>query len=101
MRVYISGPMSGYENCNREAFWKMEEYLIRTGHKDVFNPANIPIPNEYQTDEEKWHYCMPICLREVTKSHRIVMLKGWQKSQGAKMELLQAIVHNLDIEVHG
>ncbi|EER3682409.1 TPA: DUF4406 domain-containing protein, partial [Escherichia coli O26] len=41
VRVYIAGPMTGYENFNREAFHKVEEELKREGHT-VLNPAVLP-----------------------------------------------------------
>ncbi len=41
VRVYIAGPMTGYENFNREAFHKAEEELKREGHT-VLNPAVLP-----------------------------------------------------------
>lgn len=41
VRIYIAGPMTGYENFNREAFHKAEEALKREGHT-VLNPAVFP-----------------------------------------------------------
>ena len=40
VRGYIAGPMTGYENFNREALHKVEEELKREGHT-VLNPAVI------------------------------------------------------------
>ncbi len=41
VRIYIAGPMTGYENFNREAFHKAEEALKQEGHT-VLNPAVLP-----------------------------------------------------------
>ncbi|ECE8819412.1 DUF4406 domain-containing protein, partial [Salmonella enterica subsp. enterica serovar Reading] len=41
MKVYIAGPMTGYENFNREAFHRAEKALKREGHT-VLNPAVLP-----------------------------------------------------------
>ncbi|ENM6975340.1 DUF4406 domain-containing protein, partial [Escherichia coli] len=41
VRIYIAGPMTGYENFNREAFHKAEEALKREGHT-VLNPSVLP-----------------------------------------------------------
>ena len=41
VRVYIAGPMTGYENFNREAFHRAEDALKREGHT-VLNPAVLP-----------------------------------------------------------
>ncbi len=38
MKVFISEPMKGYPNCNREAFYQAEKELIQQGYT-VSNPA--------------------------------------------------------------
>ena len=94
MRVYISGPMSGLPNYNREAFHDMERHLLSLGHRDIFNPANLPPGHD-------WQYYMAICLEEVAKSHRIIMLAGWDKSLGACMEHALAVCLKLQIIKQG
>ncbi|MDR0645971.1 MAG: DUF4406 domain-containing protein [Elusimicrobiota bacterium] len=41
MRIYISGPMTGYPNLNRNAFYAKERQLRVLGYKDIRNPAII------------------------------------------------------------
>lgn len=41
MKIYIAGPMTGYENFNRDAFNKEADRLSRHGHS-VLNPATLP-----------------------------------------------------------
>ena len=93
MRVYISGPMSGHEDFNRQAFHDMERHLLATGHREIFNPANLP-------EGHDWHYYMNVCLQEVAKADRIIMLKGWKDSLGACMEHALAVCLKLQIEEH-
>jgi hypothetical protein len=38
MRLYIAGPMTGYENYNFDAFNAMSKLLTEMGH-EVYNPA--------------------------------------------------------------
>ncbi|EOQ2709603.1 DUF4406 domain-containing protein [Shigella sonnei] len=82
MRIYIAGPMTGYENFNREAFHKAEEALKREGHT-VLNPAVLP-------DGLTQPQYMDICMAMIRCVDAIYMLKGWQRSAGAKAELALA-----------
>ena len=82
VRVYIAGPMTGYENFNREAFHKAEEELKREGHT-VLNPAVLP-------DGLTQPHYMDICMAMIRCVDAIYMLNGWQRSAGAKAELALA-----------
>lgn len=72
VRVYIAGPMTGYENFNREAFHKAEEELKREGHT-VLNPAMLP-------DGLTQPHYMDICMAMIRCVDAIYMLQGWQRS---------------------
>ncbi|EFY9242407.1 DUF4406 domain-containing protein [Shigella boydii] len=82
VRVYIAGPMTGYKNFNREAFHNAEEELKREGHT-VLNPAVLP-------DGLTQPQYMDICMAMIRCVDAIYMLKGWQRSAGAKAELALA-----------
>ncbi|NZB12636.1 DUF4406 domain-containing protein [Escherichia coli] len=82
VRVYIAGPMTGYKNFNREAFHKAEEELKREGHT-VLSPAVLP-------DGLTQPHYMDICMAMIRCVDAIYMLKGWQRSAGAKAELALA-----------
>lgn len=79
VRGYIAGPMTGYENFNREAFHKTEEVLKREGHT-VLNPAVLP-------DGLTQPHYMDICMAMLRCVDAVYMLKGWQQSAGAGAEL--------------
>ena len=79
VRIYIAGPMTGYENFNREAFHKAEEALKQEGHT-VLNPAVLP-------DGLTQPHYMDICMAMIRCVDAVYMLKGWQRSAGAKAEL--------------
>ena len=92
MKVYIAGPMSGYEEWNFPAFFKAEEELKLLG-VDVINPAH----ND-GTDIEKalesarfgkrdWAWYMRRDLAYVMECDTICVLEGWQKSKGASLEV--------------
>ena len=74
--------VTGYKNFNREAFHKAEEELKREGHT-VLNPAVLP-------DGLTQPHYMDICMAMIRCMDAIYMLKGWQRSAGAKAELALA-----------
>lgn len=78
MIVYIAGPMRGYKEFNREAFFSMEYKLMAEGWT-VLNPAYLP------TNLPETSY-MPICISMIDQCDAIVFLKGWKKSLGARTE---------------
>ena len=53
-RYYISGPMTGYADCNRPLFNKIEEILRKFfGIENVTNPAKLPPEWTYEQWMEK------------------------------------------------
>ncbi|AXD04638.1 TPA_asm: DUF4406 domain-containing protein [Salmonella enterica subsp. enterica serovar Typhimurium] len=89
MKVYIAGPMTGYENFNREAFHRAEKALKREGHT-VLNPAVLP------NGLTQAQY-MDICMAMIRSADAIYMLWGWLCSAGARAEL--ALAEKLGHEV--
>lgn len=85
LSVYLSGPMSGLENDNRAAF-----HAAAAGIKDIwpdcriFNPAKLP---------RGWSYdrYLEADLRLVRRADVIVLLPGWKNSQGARIEVIEAV----------
>ncbi|ENR1369437.1 DUF4406 domain-containing protein [Escherichia albertii] len=82
MKIYIAGPMTGYENFNRDAFNKEAERLSRHGHS-VLNPATLP------NGLTQCEY-MDICFAMLRSADAILMLPGWKASAGATAEYYYA-----------
>lgn len=80
MKVFISGPISGKPNYNREAFFKAEEELEKHGYS-VWNPAwfvDHCAVTEFSKD------ALQAISNEVLRHcDAIYMLKGWMHSEGA------------------
>lgn len=112
-KIYIAGPMSGYEQFNFPAFFKAEERFIKFGF-EVFNPAGADV-DAYGEDifyesedgdtidlEKNSNFSLRDALakdlswicREATD---IYMLAGWENSKGAKAEHALAVA--LDLEM--
>lgn len=78
MKVYIAGPMTGYENFNRDAFNKEAARLVARGHV-VLNPATLP------SGLSQGEY-MDICFAMVRAADGVLLLPGWKASPGATAE---------------
>lgn len=93
MRIYLAGPMRGYPRFNFDAFNAAAEFLRGMGY-DVFSPAERDVQNGFNPDSDVAkplsHY-MAIDLPEVCKADALVLLKGWEASEGANIEVFNAL----------
>lgn len=82
MKIYIAGPMTGYQNYNRHAFNAKAEEFSAQGHI-VLNPATLPgglTQPEY----------MDICFAMIRAADAVHFLPNWQQSEGAVAEYYYA-----------
>lgn len=80
MIVYLSGPMSGLPEFNFPEFRRVAADLCAKGY-EVINPADIDQP------DKSWEACMRVDIKEMMKADALAMLKDWQKSAGAGLEV--------------
>lgn len=78
-KVFISGPMTGLPNYNREAFDEAEELLQNAGFT-VVNPAKFGIDDMTDADIAR------IDLNALLSCNYIYQLEGWSYSKGASAE---------------
>ena len=91
MKLYLSGKMTGAPDLNFPLFYREANRLRSMGY-EVVNPAELnPDPSA------SWHDCMKNDLKALLDCDSIVMLEGWQDSQGAHLEL--HIAHRVGIKV--
>jgi hypothetical protein len=93
--VYISGPITGIENANKEAFSIMTDYVQSLGY-EVINPRALDIP-EGTREEDIWKVMMRLSLQGLLESNSVVVLPGWEHSYGANMEV--DIADELDMPI--
>lgn len=79
-RVYVSGPMSGRPLHNFPAFYRASAKLRKLGYK-VHNPAVKGI-----IDGWTWEKYMRYDLIKLMTCDTILLLKGWSRSPGARLE---------------
>lgn len=99
-KVYLSGPITGIENKNREEFQKYQNKLIDLGFEvinphDLFNDAELEridklVREEVITEKEAWSHFLKVDLTEMFKCNFVAVLKGWEKSEGANLEVYNA-----------
>lgn len=80
-RIYISGPMTGYPDCNFAAFHAAAERLAGAGWK-VFNPAEN-FGGRKDLPREAY---LRLDLAMLAQCEAIALLPGWEDSRGAKLE---------------
>ncbi|EKH1093942.1 DUF4406 domain-containing protein [Salmonella enterica] len=85
--VFICGPMTGYENYNRDAFMRKEEELIACG-ATVLSPAMLPDGLEHEQ-------YLTITRGMIRVSDVICLLPGWENSSGARQEMVYAMKRNI------
>lgn len=77
MIVYLSGPIKGVENY-KDIFNRAAAALEDLGDR-VLNPATLPqgMPHNLY---------MPICLEMIKAADIVILLPGWNNSEGARLE---------------
>lgn len=104
MIVYISGPMTGYKELNFPAFHAAADSLRAIGF-EVISPAEVELPQYpkgYQPVDEAnrkamWISFMKADIVELMKADIVAVLPGWEKSEGARIEIDLAMNLGMDI----
>lgn len=102
MKVYIAGPMIGYDEFNFPQFFQAERELIGLGHEPL-NPAwnnGDNLEEALKNAEEggrTWEEYMRKDIVYLAQADIICVLKDWYKSKGARLEV--KLAKALDIPV--
>lgn len=101
--LYLAGPMRGKPNHNIRNFNLAAERLGIMGW-NVINPADLS--REFGLLDEPdnavlLRACMDAELAAIPHLDAIYLLKGWEKSEGARAELAVALANNLIVMVEG
>jgi hypothetical protein len=99
MKIYLSGPMRGLKDWNREAFDVATRLWQQDGHQ-VFSPwANLralgyekdkEVEPTSQSGKEHLKHVMMGDIASIYASDAIALLRGWEWSRGCTVELALA-----------
>lgn len=105
-KIYIAGPMTGRKEFNFAAFYHAEARLHAKGWI-VFNPARndeengVKVVGTEGDPAEIPNFCLRKALawdmQRICESDAIYMLRGWERSSGARAEHTLATALGLDI----
>lgn len=101
MKIYLAGPMSGYDDFNFPAFDAAAATLRAAGY-EVFNPADQDRKTWGSMENIKKHANYRDCLRVdlnwiLDHAEAIALLPGWERSKGANAERATAVALGLKI----
>lgn len=89
MKLYLAGPMTGYEDFNKPAF-RAEAARLRGLGFEIVNPAELNEGNDGD-----WLACMRVDIRALIDCDGVALLDGWEHSEGATLE--RDIAHRLGL----
>jgi hypothetical protein len=98
--IYIAGPMSGMQGNNYPAFMAAEKWLEAQGWQPI-NPAKFDaVFGDNPTGRLLDAVCKSECAA-IPFLDAIYLIKGWEKSKGARAELAVALAHGKQILLEG
>jgi len=97
IKIYIAGPMRGHEEENYPAFYKAERLLEAKRVYEVINPARM---DEEYGPEYGVNYkdALKRDIDEIFNVDAMYLLRGWEKSEGARVEHALAVYLGLSIQ---
>ena len=90
LNIYIAGPMRGHPDLNRRSFHDAESYLNSKNIYITHNPAKwdeeLDISIEDLYGKAELSKALRRDLDAIFECDCMFMLRGWEKSDGAKLE---------------
>lgn len=85
-KIYISGPISGYEYDERKSTFKLAKEMLEGQGYEVFNPLENGCPPDATT-----HQHMRADLKMLVQCEEIFLLDKWNHSAGCFVEFIVAV----------
>ena len=112
MKLYVAGPMTGHEYYNVHAFQKAQrEWRIRGHEVETPFESNSRVwrkhhGRDFDPFTDTCEYGDPVLaemfaedIKTLLASDGVVLLKGWERSKGARAELAVAALFNKTVFV--
>src|SRR6186713_818110 len=93
---YLAGPMRGHPEFNFPEFHKQAAWLRAQGWT-VFSPAerdeqDVALNGDWAIGKQRGlDYFMQFDLAAVCQTEAVVLMNGWEESQGARLEAMVAV----------
>ena len=91
MRLYVIGPVSGFDDLNKQAFIDAYNRLTHNGYA-------VLIPHDFVSESADWSTAMKRSLETMFKCDGIAMLEGCDRSHGALLE--KYVAEQLGVPCH-
>ena len=102
LKIYIAGPMRGYVNNNHEEFDKAEKVLSNKKVWEPINPARVDREEGVDPTNDMTKLELKQALKRdvdlVFQCECMFMLRGWERSEGARMEHALATALGMGIQ---
>lgn len=82
-RLYLAGPVTGHPAGNAPAFAQAADALRAAGY-------TVWVPPEEVLPETAWPDALRRCLPALCRQHGVAVLRGWDHSRGARLEVTVA-----------
>ena len=93
MKIYISGGITGVPDYIQR-FTDAQKPIEEIYHHTVINPA---LDNAILSTKLTYDEIMEICFREIDLCDILVMIPGWEKSNGARKERQYAMLRSMPV----
>ena len=97
MRIYLSGKITGREKDDYTRQFARAEQFYKSGGFDVVNPVKIGEEILKTNPKATYSDIMAADLEVLATCTHIALLEGWEDSQGAKTERVEALKLGLEI----
>ena len=97
LTIYIAGPMRGHDDGNYPAFYEAEKLLTAKSIWNTVNPARMDEETSGGYGTVNYKDALKRDLDEIFEADAMYMLRGWEKSEGARVEHALAIYLGLSL----
>lgn len=85
-KIYLSGPISKDPNAKAK-FERVQKQLQKGWHDiEVINPFEVGAELEAEGRQVSWEEYMKVDLKAILSADLVLMLTGWRRSRGARLE---------------